>query len=144
MEGHTKVSFGIYKAHRRPKNHKTLINKHFIISLKDCMRNLKSLLCHYLFTIAGVYQIICSSSMVLGVIYHEEAVLMSLHHTHKPSTFKQISLKCSEIHLDYSLYSATISDLFCGCVKITHDATIIHGLTLINPACAKNAIPWTT
>ena len=101
------------------------------------MRNLKILLSHYLFTTVGVYQIVHSSLMFFDGIYHVEAILMSLHHTHEPTTFKQKGLKCFEIHLYYSLYSATKFDLFYECVKTTHDATIICGFILVNLVCAK-------
>lgn len=62
---------------------------------------------------------------------------MSLHHTRKPATIKKIGAKTSEIHLEDSLYSATIPDLFSGCVKVAHDTTIICGPFLVDLACAK-------
>ena len=75
--------------------------------------------------------------MNLGGIYHIETILMSLHHTRKPSALQKVGVKGSKIHLEYSLYSATIPDFLSGCVEVTHDATIICCSTLVDLACAK-------
>ena len=62
---------------------------------------------------------------------------MSLHHSRKPTAIEKIGVKASEIHLEYSLYSATIPDLFSGCVEVAHDATVVCCSSLVDLACAK-------